>query len=195
MKVEQYYPMPYVMEQTAHGERGYDLLSRLMKDRIVVLSGQVTDAMATSITAQLLFLDANDMNAPINMYINSPGGSVIAGMAILDTMEHIKPDVYTICMGQAASMGSLLLMCGKKGHRQSLPNSRILIHQPMGGMQGQVSDIEIHAKELTRVKKDIVDLMVRKTGQKKDVIVKDIDRDKFLTPKEAKEYGLIDKVV
>jgi ATP-dependent Clp protease, protease subunit len=190
-----YIPMPYVVEQTHRGERSYDIYSRLLKDRIVFLGTPVDDDVANVITAQLLFLESEDPDKEINLYINSPGGSVTAGLAIYDTMQYVKCQVSTICMGQAASMGALLLTAGAKGKRYSLPHSRIMIHQPSGGFGGQASDIELHAKEILRLKAKLNEIMQKHTGQPLDRIEKDTDRDYFMGAGEAKEYGLIDEVV
>ena len=187
--------VPIVVEQTNRGERSYDIYSRLLKDRIIFLGTQINDDVANLIVAQLLFLAAEDPEKDISMYINSPGGSVSAGMAIYDTMQHIKPDVSTICVGQAASMGALLLTAGASGKRYGLPYSRIMIHQPLGGAQGQATDIDIQAKEILRIKEVINEILVRHTGQTKRKIEKDTDRDYFMTADEAKVYGLIDDVI
>src|SRR5438105_8095569 len=187
--------VPYVVESTGRGERSYDIYSRLLKDRIVFLGGQVTDDVANLITAQLLFLESEDPDKEVNMYINSPGGSVTAGLAIYDTMQFVKPPVSTLCMGQAASMGALLLAAGARGRRLSLPHSRIMIHQPSGGFGGQASDIELHAKEILRLKAKLNEILMKHTGQQLDRIEKDTDRDYFMGAGEAKEYGLIDEVV
>jgi len=187
--------VPYVIEQTGRGERSYDIYSRLLKDRIVFLGSQVNDAVANLITAQLLFLESDDPEKDIFFYINSPGGSVTAGMAIYDTMQYISPDVSTVCIGQAASMGALLLAAGAKGKRVALKHSRIMIHQPMGGFQGQVSDVQIHAEEMIRLKNSLNEIMAHHTGQSVERISKDTDRDNFMGAHEAKEYGLIDNVV
>lgn len=187
--------VPIVVEQTSRGERSYDIYSRLLKDRIIFLGTQVNDDVSNLIVAQLLFLAAEDPEKDISMYINSPGGSVSAGMAIYDTMQHIKPDVSTICVGQAASMGALLLTAGASGKRYGLPYSRIMIHQPLGGAQGQATDIDIQAKEILRIKDVINEILVRHTGQTKRKIEKDTDRDYFMTADEAKVYGLIDDVI
>lgn len=187
--------IPTVIEQTSRGERAYDIYSRLLKDRIIMLGSPIDDAVANSIVAQLLFLAAEDPDKDISLYINSPGGSITAGMAIYDTMQHIKPDVSTICIGLAASMGSFLLMAGAKGKRYALPNSEIMIHQPLGGTQGQASDIEIHAKRILRLREKINRIYAERTGQSLEKIQRDTDRDKFLTAEEAKEYGLIDEVL
>jgi len=187
--------VPIVVEQTGIGERSYDIYSRLLKDRIIFLDGEINDITADLVVAQMLFLEAEDPDKDIYLYINSPGGIVTSGLAIYDTMQYIKPDVATICIGQAASMGSLLLAAGAKGKRSALPNSRIMIHQPAGGFQGQASDIEIQAKEIIKVKKKLNEIYSRHTGQAVDKVEKDVDRDYFMSPQEAMEYGLIDKVI
>jgi ATP-dependent Clp protease protease subunit len=187
--------IPYVVEKTGRGERSYDIYSRLLKDRIIMLSGEVNDAVASSIVAQLLFLEAEDPDKDIYLYINSPGGVITSGMSIYDTMNYIKPDVCTICIGQAASMGAFLLSSGAKGKRYSLPYSRIMIHQPLGGAQGQATDIQIQAKEIQRMKQMLNEIIAQQTGQKIEVVEKDTDRDNFMSSSEAKEYGLIDKVI
>jgi ATP-dependent Clp protease protease subunit len=188
-------PYPTVIEQTHRGERAYDLYSRLLKDRIVFLGTPVDDDVANIIVAQMLFLESEDPDKDINLYINSPGGSVTSGLAIYDTMQYVKCQVSTICMGQAASMGALLLAAGARGKRYSLPHSRIMIHQPSGGFGGQASDIELHAKEILRLKAKLNEIMQKHTGQSLDRIEKDTDRDYFMGAGEAKEYGLIDEVV
>ena len=188
-------PYPTVIEQTHRGERAYDLYSRLLKDRIVFLGTPVDDDVANIIVAQMLFLESEDPDKDINLYINSPGGSVTSGLAIYDTMQYVKCQVSTICMGQAASMGALLLAAGAKGKRYSLPHSRIMIHQPSGGFGGQASDIELHAKEILRLKAKLNEIMQKHSGQPLDRIEKDTDRDYFMGAGEAKEYGLIDEVV
>jgi ATP-dependent Clp protease, protease subunit len=188
-------PYPTVIEQTHRGERAYDLYSRLLKDRIVFLGTPVDDDVANIIVAQMLFLESEDPDKDINLYINSPGGSVTAGLAIYDTMQYVKCQVSTICMGQAASMGALLLTAGAKGKRFSLPHSRIMIHQPSGGFGGQASDIELHAKEILRLKAKLNEIMQKHTGQTIERIEKDTDRDYFMGAGEAKEYGLLDEVV
>jgi len=188
-------PYPTVIEQTHRGERAYDLYSRLLKDRIVFLGTPVDDDVANIIVAQMLFLESEDPDKDINLYINSPGGSVTSGLAIYDTMQYVKCQVSTICMGQAASMGALLLAAGARGKRYSLPHSRIMIHQPSGGFGGQASDIELHAKEILRLKAKLNEIMQKHTGQALDRIEKDTDRDYFMGAGEAKEYGLIDEVV
>ena len=190
-----YIPMPFVVEQTHRGERSYDIYSRLLKDRIVFLGTPVDDDVANVIIAQMLFLESEDPDKEINLYINSPGGSVTAGLAIYDTMQYVKPPVSTICMGQAASMGALLLTAGAKGRRFALPHARIMIHQPMGGFSGQATDIDIQAKEILRLKHKLNEILVKHTGQPIERIEKDTDRDYFMGPVEAKEYGLIDEVV
>ncbi|MFZ0658267.1 MAG: ATP-dependent Clp endopeptidase proteolytic subunit ClpP [Candidatus Binataceae bacterium] len=187
--------IPYVVEQTGRGERSYDIYSRLLKDRIVFLGGQVTDDLASLVTAQLLFLESEDPEREINMYINSPGGSVTAGLAIYDTMQFVKPPVSTLCVGQAASMGSLLLTAGAKGKRYALPHSRILIHQPHGGFEGQAADIEIQARETVRIRELLNEILSKHTGQPVKKIEKDTDRDNFMSSAEAVEYGLIDEVI
>ena len=187
--------IPYVIEQTSRGERSYDIYSRLLKDRIIMLSGEIEDSMASAIVAQLLFLEAEDPDKDIYLYINSPGGVVTSGFSIYDTMNYIKPDVCTICIGQAASMGAFLLSCGAKGKRYALPNSRIMIHQPLGGAQGEATDMEITVKEILRIKENLNKILAQNTGQKLAKIEKDTDRDFFMSAKEAAEYGIIDKVL
>ncbi|HOP23621.1 MAG TPA: ATP-dependent Clp endopeptidase proteolytic subunit ClpP [Gammaproteobacteria bacterium] len=187
--------VPMVVEQTSRGERSYDIFSRLLKERIIFMIGQVEERMANLIVAQLLFLEAENSEKDISLYINSPGGVVTAGMSIYDTMQFIKPDVSTICMGQAASMGSLILSAGAKGKRYSLPNSRIMIHQLSGGYQGQASDIDIHAREALKLKTRLNEVMAKHTGKTVEQIEKDTDRDNFFSADEAVEYGLIDKVI
>src|SRR5690625_1133213 len=187
--------IPTVVEQTSRGERAYDIYSRLLKDRIIMLGSAIDDNVANSIVAQLLFLEAEDPDKDISIYINSPGGSITAGMAIYDTMQFIKPDVSTICTGMAASMGALLLVAGAEGKRYALPNSEVMIHQPLGGTQGQASDIEIHAKRIIRMRETINERLSKRKGQPIEVIQADTDRDKFMTANEAVEYGLIDKVL
>ncbi|BCD67313.1 ATP-dependent Clp endopeptidase proteolytic subunit ClpP [Nitratiruptor sp. YY09-18] len=189
------YYIPYVIERTGRGERSYDIYSRLLKDRIIMLSGEINDAVASSIVAQLLFLEAEDPDKDIYLYINSPGGVITSGMSIYDTMNYIKPDVSTICIGQAASMGAFLLSSGAKGKRYALPHARIMIHQPLGGAQGQATDIEIQAKEILRLKKILNDILAQNTGQSVKKIAKDTERDFFMSAEEAKEYGLIDQVL
>lgn len=187
--------IPYVVEQTGRGERTYDIYSRLLKDRIIFLGSEVNDTVANLITAQMLFLESEDAEKDIYFYINSPGGSVTAGLAIYDTMQYITADVATLCLGQAASMGAFLLAAGAKGKRSALPHARIMIHQPAGGFQGQVSDVEIHATEMIRLKRDLNEIFALHTGQDVDKVKRDTDRDNFLSAKEAKEYGIIDQVV
>ena len=187
--------VPIVVEQTGRGERSYYIYSRLLKDRIILLSGPIDDTVANSIVAQLLFLESEDPDKDIHLYINSPGGVVTAGMAIYDTMQYIKPDVSTICVGSAASMGSLLLTAGAPGKRYALPHSRIMIHQPLGGIQGQASEIEIHAREILRLREELNGVLAHHTGQPIDVIAKDTDRDNFMSAQDAKDYGLIDEVL
>ena len=186
--------VPYVIEQTSRGERSYDIYSRLLKDRIIFIGEQIDEHVASLVVAQLLFLEAEDSEKDICIYINSPGGSVTAGMAIYDTMQYIKPDVSTICIGMAASMGAFLLSSGAKGKRIALPNSEIMIHQPLGGMQGQASDIKIHADHILRTKKRLNEILAANTGKPLEEIERDTDRDNFLTAEQAKEYGLIDEV-
>jgi ATP-dependent Clp protease, protease subunit len=187
--------VPMVIEQSGRGERAYDIYSRLLKERVVFLVGPVTEVTANLIVAQLLFLESDNPDKDISFYINSPGGSVSAGLAIYDTMQFIKPDVSTLCVGQAASMGALLLAAGGKGKRFALPNSRVMIHQPMGGFQGQASDIEIHAKEILYLKARLNEILAKHTGQKIETIEKDTDRDNFLSAAQAVTYGLVDKVL
>ena len=186
------YYVPVVVERTSRGERSYDIYSRLLKDRIVMLSGEIEDGMAASIVAQLLFLEAEDPDKDIYLYINSPGGVITSGFSIYDTMNYIKPDVCTICIGQAASMGAFLLSCGTPGKRYALPNSRI---QPLGGARGQATDIEIQAREILRLKEILNGILAKNTGQKLSKIVKDTERDFFMSSAEAKEYGLVDKIL
>jgi ATP-dependent Clp protease protease subunit len=187
--------VPMVIEQSGRGERAYDIYSRLLKERVVFLVGPVNEVTANLIVAQLLFLESENPDKDISFYINSPGGSVTAGMAIYDTMQFIKPDVSTLCIGQAASMGALLLTAGAKGKRYCLPNSRVMIHQPMGGFQGQASDIEIHAREILFLKEKLNQIMAKHTGQTVEKIARDTDRDNFLSADEAKEYGLVDRIL
>ncbi len=187
--------VPMVIEQTSRGERSYDIYSRLLKERIIFLTGQVDDNISSLVCAQLLFLESENPNKDIAFYINSPGGVVTSGLAMYDTMQYIRCDVSTVCMGQAASMGSLLLTGGAKDKRFALPNSRIMIHQPSGGFQGQATDIEIHAKEILSIKARLNDIYVKHTGQKLDVVQKAMERDNFMTAEDAKKFGLIDKVV
>ncbi len=187
--------VPYVVEKTARGERSYDIYSRLLKDRIIMLSGEVNDQVASSIVAQMLFLEAEDPEKDIYFYINSPGGVVTAGMAIFDTMNYIRPDVTTICIGQAASMGAFLLSSGEKGKRYALPHARIMIHQPLGGAQGQATDIAIQAEEILRMKKELNAILAKNTGQSAKTIEKDTDRDNFMSAQESLDYGMIDEVL
>lgn len=187
--------IPYVVEQTSRGERSYDIFSRLLNDRIVMLSGEVNDEMASTIVAQLLFLESQDAEKDIQLYINSPGGSVTSGLAIYDTMRYIKPDVSTICIGMAASMGAFLLSSGAKGKRIALPNSEIMIHQPSGGSQGQASDIKIQAEHILSTKKRLNKILAANTGKPIEQVEIDSDRDNFMTAEEAKEYGLIDSII
>ena len=186
--------IPYVIEQTGRGERSYDIYSRLLKERIIFLGTEVDDVVANLVTAQLLFLESEDPERDIYLYINSPGGSVSAGLAIYDTMQYIRADVYTVCVGQAASMGAVLLSGGAKGKRAALPHSRVMIHQPLGGFRGQASDVEIHAREMQRVKQELNHILATHSGKDIKTIEKDSDRDRFMTAVEAKEYGLIDEV-
>jgi ATP-dependent Clp protease protease subunit len=187
--------IPMVVEQTNRGERSYDIFSRLLKERIIFLTGEVNDAVSSVICAQFLFLESEDPKKDIFLYVNSPGGVVSSGLAIYDTMQYIKPDVSTVCIGQAASMGSLLLAAGKKGKRYCLPHSRVMTHQPSGGVQGQASDIEIHAKEILNLKKSLNKIYERHTNQSLDTIEKMMDRDYFMNADEAKKFGIVDKVV
>ncbi len=187
--------VPIVIEQTGRGERAYDIYSRLLKDRIVFLGSEVNDDVANLVTAQFLFLESEDPEKEIAFYINSPGGSVTAGLAIYDTMQFIKPPVSTLCLGQAASMGALLLAAGHKGRRYALPHSRIMIHQPLGGAQGQATDIDIQAREILRLREDLNNLFVKHTGQSLRKIEKDTDRDMFMGPEQAVEYGIVDEVI
>ena len=187
--------IPMVVEQSGRGERSYDIYSRLLKERVVFLVGEVNEVTANLVVAQLLFLESDNPDKDISFYINSPGGSVSAGLAIYDTMQFIKPDVSTLCIGQAASMGALLLTAGAKGKRFCLPNSRVMIHQPLGGFRGQASDIEIHAKEILYLKKKLNEIMAHHTGQKVDTVSKDTDRDNFLSAEQSVSYGLVDKVL
>lgn len=186
--------IPYVIEQTGRGERGYDIYSRLLKDRIVFIGEPIDDNLANVVVAQLLFLESEDPDKDISLYINSPGGVVTAGLAIYDTIQYIKPAVSTICIGQAASMGAVLLAAGAKGKRYALPNARIMIHQPSGGSQGQATDIEIQTKEMIRIKTMLNEIMEKHTGQPIKKIIKDMDRDFFMSPEESKAYGIIDEV-
>ena len=187
--------IPFVVEQTGRGERAYDIYSRLLKDRIIFLGSVVVDEVANLVTAQLLFLESEDPERDIYFYINSPGGSVTAGLAIYDTIQYIRPEVSTVCLGQASSMGAVLLASGEKGKRYALPHSRIMIHQPLGGFQGQASDVDIHAKEILRMREELGSILVKHTGQSLKKIEKDTDRDLFMTGKQALEYGLVDEVI
>jgi ATP-dependent Clp protease protease subunit len=187
--------IPTVIEKTSQGERAYDIYSRLLKERIIFLGSEIDDNVANLIISQLLFLESEDKNADIKLYINSPGGSVTAGLAIFDTMELIKPDVSTICVGMAASMGAFLLTCGKEGKRFALPNSRVMIHQPSGGFQGTAADIEITAKEIIKIREKLNKILAEKTKQKVEKIASDSDRDFWMSADEAKEYGIVDKVI
>lgn len=187
--------VPMVVEQTSRGERSYDIYSRLLKERVIFLVGQVEDHMANLIVAQMLFLESENPEKDIHLYINSPGGSVTAGMAIYDTMRFIKPNVSTMCIGQAASMGAFLLSAGEKGKRFALPNSRVMIHQPLGGFQGQASDIQIHAQEIMQIKDRLNKALADHTGQRMEIIEKDTDRDNFMSAAQACDYGIIDKVL
>ena len=187
--------VPIVVEKTGRGERSYDIFSRLLKDRIIMLSGEVNDAVASTVVAQLLFLEAEDPDKDIFLYINSPGGVITSGMSMYDTMNYIKPDVCTICIGQAASMGAFLLSSGAPGKRYALPHARVMIHQPLGGAQGQATDIQIQAKEILRMKTELNQILAKQTGQPLDKLEADTERDFFMSAQEAKEYGLIDKVL
>ena len=187
--------VPMVVEQTSRGERSYDIFSRLLKDRIIMLSGEINDTVANLVVAQLLFLESEDPDKDIHLYINSPGGSITAGMAIYDTMQYVKPDVSTICIGMAASMGSFLLSSGAKGKRFALPNSEIMIHQPLGGFQGQATDIDIHARRILKIKESLTKLLSENTNQSLEKIKSDVERDYFMTAEEAMNYGLVDKVI
>lgn len=187
--------VPMVVEQTNRGERSYDIFSRLLKDRIIMLSGEINDVTANLVVAQLIFLESEDPDKDIYIYINSPGGSITAGMAIYDTMNYIKPDVATICIGMAASMGAFLLTAGAKGKRFALPNSEVMIHQPLGGYQGQATDIEIHARRIIQIKETMTRIMAEKSGQPYERVKNDVERDNFMTAEQAKEYGLIDKIM
>lgn len=191
---EKMYSIPYVIEQTGRGERGYDLYSRLLEDRIIFINGEIEEGLANVVVAQLLFLEGKDPDKDINVYINSPGGSVSAGLAIYDTMQYIKCDVSTICIGMAASMGAFLLAAGAKGKRFSLPNSNIMIHQVLGGAQGQATDVLIHAEQLLKTKKKLNQLLAKHTGQAVQTVERDTERDNFMDPEEALKYGLIDKI-
>ena len=187
------YLIPYVVEQTHRGERSYDIYSRLLKDRIIMLGTEIDDTVANVVIAQMLFLESEDPDKEINLYINSPGGSVTAGLAIYDTMQYVKPPISTICMGQAASMGAVLLAAGAKGKRYALPNARIMIHQPLGGARGQATDIEIQTKEILRLKRTLTEILVKHTGQPFEKMARDCERDFFMSTEEAKAYGLIDE--
>jgi ATP-dependent Clp protease protease subunit len=187
--------VPMVVEQTSRGERAYDIYSRLLKERVIFLVGPVDDHTANVIVAQLLFLESENPDKDINLYINSPGGSVSAGLAIYDTMQFIKPDVSTMCVGQAASMGAMLLAAGANGKRYCLPHSRVMIHQPLGGYQGQATDIEIHTREILKIRSQLNDLLAYHSGQSVETIARDTERDNFMSPQEAKEYGLIDELI
>ena len=187
--------LPMVVEQTERGERSYDIYSRLLKDRIVFLGGPIDDSVDNGVIAQLLFLEAEDPDKDIHLYINSPGGVVTAGMAIFDTMQYIKPDVSTICVGSAASMGAVLLTAGAKGKRYALPHARVMIHQPLGGVQGQASEIEIHAREILRMREELNAILAERSGQDIDVVARDTDRDNFMSAQDALDYGLIDQIL
>ena len=187
--------VPFVIEQDRNSERSYDIFSRLLKDRIIFLTGPIDDATANVVIAQMLFLESDNPDKDIYLYINSPGGSVTAGMAIYDTMQYIKPDVSTICIGSAASMASILLMAGAKGKRFALPHSEVMLHQPLGGYSGQASDIAIHAKNILRIRDEMYDVIVSHTGQEREKVIADTDRDNYLTAQQALEYGIIDSVV
>jgi ATP-dependent Clp protease protease subunit len=187
--------VPYVVEQTSRGERSYDIFSRLLKDRIIFLAEEVNDATASLVVAQMLFLEGEDPDKDIHLYINSPGGSITAGMAIFDTMQYIKPDVSTICIGMAASMGAFLLTAGAKGKRFALPNSEIMIHQPLGGTRGQATDIKIHTDRILKMRDTLNQILSEKTGQPLEVIQKDTERDNFMTAEESRIYGIVDKVI
>ena len=187
--------VPYVIEQTSRGERTYDIYSRLLKERIIFLGSEVNDAVADVIAAQLLFLESEDPEQDIHLYVNSPGGSVTAGLAIYDTMQYVTPDVSTMCVGQAASMGAVLLTAGAPGKRFALPHSRIMLHQPLGGVQGQAADIDIHAREVLRIREELNNILMKHTGQTMKKIEKDTDRDMFMTSKQALDYGVIDEVI
>ncbi len=187
--------IPMVIEQSSRGERAYDIYSRLLKDRIIFMGEQVVDDMANIIIAQMLFLESEDPDKDINIYINSPGGSITAGLAIYDTMQYIKPDIATICMGQTTSMAALLLAAGTKGKRYALPHGRVMIHQPLGGAQGQATDIDIHAREILKMRDELNEILAKHTGQDIEKIRKDTERDYFMSSEEAKEYGIIDRVI
>ncbi|MCD6295615.1 MAG: ATP-dependent Clp endopeptidase proteolytic subunit ClpP [Deltaproteobacteria bacterium] len=187
--------IPMVIEQSSRGERAYDIYSRLLKDRIIFMGEQVQDDMANIVIAQMLFLESEDPDKDINLYLNSPGGVTTSGLAIYDTMQYIRPDITTICMGQAASMGALLLAAGAKGKRYALPHSRVMIHQPLGGMQGQATDIDIHAKEILKTRDTLNRILAEHTGKDFDTISRDTERDFFMSSEEAKEYGIVDKII
>lgn len=187
--------IPYVIEQSSHGERSYDIYSRLLKDRIIMISDEINDTVANSVVAQLLFLAADDQEKDISLYTNSPGGSTSAGFAILDTMQYIKPDIQTICIGMAASFGAMLLLAGTKGKRFALPNSEIMIHQPLGGVRGQATDLEISAKRILKLKDRLNHMIAERTGQSIEKVAHDTDRDYFMSAEEAKDYGIIDKII
>ena len=187
--------VPIVVEQSERGERSYDIYSRLLKDRIIFLGGPIDDNVANAVIAQMLFLEAEDPDKDIHLYINSPGGVVTAGMAIYDTMQYIKPDVSTICVGSAASMGAVLLTAGAKGKRYALPHARVMIHQPLGGVQGQASEVEIHAREILRMREELNGILASRSGQDIEVVARDTDRDNFMSAQDAVEYGLIDEVL
>ncbi len=187
--------IPIVIEQSSRGERAYDIYSRLLKDRIIFMGEQVQDSMANTVIAQMLFLESEDPDKDINLYINSPGGSVTAGLAIYDTMQYIRPDIATICMGQATSMGALLLAAGAKGKRYALPHARVMIHQPLGGVQGQATDIDIQAKEIMKIKELIHKILVKHTGQSMEKIRQDTERDYFMDAEEAMRYGIVDRII
>jgi ATP-dependent Clp protease protease subunit len=187
--------IPFIVEQDGRGERAYDIYSRLLKDNIIFIGSEIDDNLANLVIAQMLYLEAVNPDKDIYLYINSPGGSVTAGLAVYDTMQFIKPDVATICIGQAASMGALLLAAGTKGKRSALPNSRVILHQPFGGFQGQASDVAIHAKEILRIRERLNEILMTHTGQPKEKIRSDIDRDFIMTPEQAKEYGIIDNII
>jgi ATP-dependent Clp protease protease subunit len=187
--------IPIVIEQSSRGERAYDIYSRLLKDRIIFMGEQVQDSMANTVIAQMLFLESEDPDKDINLYINSPGGSVTAGLAIYDTMQYIRPDIATICMGQATSMGALLLAAGSKGKRYALPHARVMIHQPLGGVQGQATDIDIQAKEIMKIKELIHKILVKHTGQSMEKIRQDTERDYFMDAEEALRYGIVDRII
>ena len=195
MKDAKSYMVPMVVEQTGAGERGYDIYSRLLKDRIIFLSGEINDDVANVVVAQMLFLEMEDPDADIMLYINSPGGSVTAGMAIYDTMRYLKCEVSTLCIGMAASMGAFLLAAGAQGKRKALPHAEIMIHQPLGGARGQATDIQIHAEQILRIKKTMNELLAQNTGKSLKTIERDTDRDHFMTAEQAKDYGLIDEII